>query len=177
MRVQETEIPGVLIIEPEVHRDHRGFFVETFQADRYAASGIHGPFVQDNHSRSSRGTVRGLHAQRPPQAKLVRATQGEIFDVAVDLRRGSPTFGRYVGASLSGDNFRQFYIPAGFAHGFAVLSEWAEVEYKCTDFYRPEVEVAVRWDDPAIGIAWPVDAPLLSERDQQAPGLRDLEPL
>jgi len=177
MKVVETEIPGVLVVEPAVYRDHRGFFLETFHATRYEENGIRGPFVQDNHSRSSRGTVRGLHAQRPPQAKLVRAIRGEIFDVAVDLRRDSRTFGRYVAASLSETNFRQLYIPAGFAHGFAVVSEFAEVEYKCTDVYRPEVEIAVRWNDPTIGIAWPIADPVLSGRDREAAGLDDVEPL
>ncbi len=166
MRVVETTLPGVVLIEPVVFSDARGFFLETFHAEKYAALGIRGPFVQDNHSRSSRGTLRGLHLQRRrPQAKLVRAIQGEILDVAVDVRRGSPFFGKWVGMVLSAVSFRQCYVPAGFAHGFLVLSAFAEVEYKCTDFYDPSDELGVAWNDPALAIDWGTDQPLLSDRD------------
>lgn len=175
MRFLETELPGVVLIEPDVHKDARGFFLETFHAERYAAGGIRGPFVQDNHSHSARGTLRGLHAQlKKPQGKLVRAVAGEMFDVAVDIRRGSPGFGRWVGVTLSGSNYRQLYIPPGFAHGFCVLSEEVDVEYKCTDFYDPSDEVTVLWSDPEIGVRWPVTAPILSSRDAVAPPLAGL---
>ena len=179
MKVLPTGLPGVVIIEPDVHRDQRGFFLETFHARKYEEGGIAGSFVQDNHSHSTRGTLRGLHAQvRRPQAKLVRAVAGEMFDVAVDIRRGSPTFARWAGAVLSGENFRQLYIPPGFAHGFCVLSDRVDVEYKCTDFFDPEDELSVAWDDPRIGIEWPLTAPILSEKDRRAPPLaRILEKL
>lgn len=167
MRVLATELPGVLIVEPVVHSDARGFFLETYHAQKHAAIGIPGPFVQDNHSRSLAGTIRGLHLQvHRPQAKLVRALLGEIFDVAVDVRRGSPTFGKWVGVTLTADNFRQLYVPEGFAHGFSVLSESAEVAYKCTEFYDPADELGISWNDPAIGINWGVEQPVLSARDQ-----------
>jgi len=172
---RETDLPGVLLIEPDVHRDERGFFLETYHADKYTAGGITARFVQDNHSRSGRGTLRGLHAQLDPgQGKLVRVVDGEIFDVAVDIRVGSPHFGRFAGATLSSENFHQLYIPPGFAHGFCVLSERADVEYKCTAVYRPEGEIAVAWNDPEIGIEWPVSDPILSGRDQTAPRLSEL---
>jgi dTDP-4-dehydrorhamnose 3,5-epimerase len=172
VRFIPTEIPGVVIIEPDVHRDPRGYFLETYHERKYAEGGIQGPFVQDNHSFSLRGTLRGLHAQRRrPQGKLVRAVQGEMFDVAVDIRRGSPTFSKWVGVTLSGENFRQLYIPPGFAHGFCVLSERVHVEYKCTDFYDREDEFGVAWNDPEIGIAWPITEPALSARDAAAPRL------
>jgi len=172
MRFIQTEVPGVVIIEPDVHRDGRGFFLETYHQGRYREAGIQGPFVQDNHSHSLQGTLRGLHVQvRRPQGKLVRAVQGEMFDVAVDIRRGSPSFGRWLGARLSGDNFRQLYIPPGFAHGFCVLSADVHVEYKCTDFYDPTDELAVAWNDPEIGIVWPMADPALSEKDRTAPPL------
>lgn len=175
MRVSTTKLPGVLIIEPQVHQDARGFFLETYHAERYAAHGIHGPFVQDNHSRSVRNTVRGLHLQvARPQGKLVRVVAGEVFDVAVDVRIGSPTFGQWVATRLSAESFKQFYIPVGFAHGFCVLSEVAEIEYKCTDLYTPAAEVGVLWDDPVLGIPWPVQEPLLSDRDRRHPRLADL---
>ncbi len=165
----------MLLVEPDVHRDGRGHFVETFHAERYAAHGMARPFVQDNQSQSVRGTLRGLHLQiRHPQDKLVRAVAGEIFDVAVDVRRGSPTFGRWTGVHLSGDNFRQLYVPVGFAHGFCVLSETAIVEYKCTDIYDRPAEIGLRWDEPAFGIAWPVSAPLLSDRDRSHPPLDEM---
>jgi len=175
MRFRPTEIPDVILVEPDVHRDQRGFFLETFHARKYAEGGVPGPFVQDNHSRSVKGTLRGLHAQREhPQGKLVRAVEGEMFDVAVDIRPSSPTFGRWVGVRLSGENFRQLYIPPGFAHGFCVLSDVVHVEYKCTDFYRPEDEIGVAWDDPEIGIAWPLTDPVISAKDRALPRLRDL---
>jgi dTDP-4-dehydrorhamnose 3,5-epimerase len=174
MKFLPTDLPGVVLIQPDVYKDSRGFFLETYHERKYAEGGIPGPFVQDNHSHSARGTLRGLHAQRlRPQGKLVRAVEGEMFDVAVDIRRGSPTFGRWVGFTLSGDNFHQLWIPAGFAHGFCVLSERVHVEYKCTDFYDPEDELAVAWNDPAIGISWPVASPSLSGRDAKAPRLSE----
>jgi dTDP-4-dehydrorhamnose 3,5-epimerase len=170
-----TSLPGVLLIDPAVHGDARGFFLETFHALKYRTIGIPGPFVQDNHSRSGRGTLRGLHLQRQrPQGKLVRAVQGEILDVAVDVRVGSPFFGRWVGMRLSAESFRQCYVPPGFAHGFSVLSETAEVEYKCTDFYDPTDEIGVAWDDPTLAIDWQVDSPILSERDRKHPPLHTL---
>jgi dTDP-4-dehydrorhamnose 3,5-epimerase len=172
MEFLTTELPGVLLIEPDVFWDTRGFFLETYHQAKYAAGGISGSFVQDNHSFSTQGTLRGLHAQRTrPQGKLVRAVDGEMFDVAVDVRRGSPTFGRWVGALLSGDNFRQLWIPPGFAHGFCVLSERVHVEYKCTDFYDRADEIAVAWNDPEIGVAWPISEPVLSAKDAAAPRL------
>lgn len=175
MIVHETPLPGVFIIEPAVHKDPRGFFLETFSAARYERSGIPGPFVQDNHSRSLKGTVRGLHLQvNRPQGKLMRAVSGSMLDVAVDVRVGSPTFGRWTGAVLSGDNFRQLYVPPGFAHGFAVISDVVDVEYKCTDYYVPEDEITIAWNDPAIGIEWPVAEPTLSARDRAAKTLSDL---
>lgn len=172
MRVVPTAIPDVVIIEPDVHADGRGFFLETYHAERYRELGIVGPFVQDNHSRSVAGTLRGLHLQiRRPQGKLIRVIEGEIFDVAVDVRRGSPTFGRWVGGTLTAENFKQMYVPPGFAHGFAVVSPVAQVEYKCTDLYDPASEIGVAWNDPALGINWPVNEPILSARDSQHPTL------
>lgn len=170
MRFIETKIPGLIIVEPTVHRDARGFFMETFHAEKYAEAGIEKTFVQDNHSKSTRGTLRGLHAQaRRPQAKLVRVMAGEVYDVAVDARRGSPTFGKWTAARLSDRNFYQVYIPVGFFHGFCVTSAEAHFEYKCADFYDPDDEIAVRWDDPDIGVQWPVEDPIVSEKDQKAP--------
>ena len=181
MKFLPTELPGVTVIEPDVYRDDRGFFLETYNARKYAEGGVSATFVQDNHSRSLRGTVRGLHAQRSrPQGKLVRVVQGEIFDVVVDVRRGSPSFGRWIGVTLSSTNFRQCYVPPNFAHGFCVLSDSAELEYKCTDFYDPSDEIRLLWNDPVIGIAWPVRAPLLSEKDRDAQplaALMDILPL
>ncbi|MGE0452708.1 MAG: dTDP-4-dehydrorhamnose 3,5-epimerase [Vicinamibacteria bacterium] len=178
MKVIATSLPGVLIVEPLVHRDARGFFLETWHQGKYAQAGIHGPFVQDNHSHSVRHTLRGLHAQvRRPQGKLVRAVQGAMFDVAVDIRPASPSFGRWFGVLLSGENLRQLFIPPGFAHGFCVLSDEVDVEYKCTDVYDPGGEITLRWDDPEIGITWPVAEPLLSPRDAAAPRLRELKDL
>ena len=175
MKFTPTSLPEVLLIEPDVYRDPRGFFLETYHQRKYAENGIAGPLVQDNHSFSRRGALRGLHAQkRRPQGKLVRAVEGEMFDVAVDIRRGSPNFGRWYGAVLSGENFCQLWIPPGFAHGFCVLSETVHVEYKCTDFYDPEDELAIAWNDPAIAVAWPIQDPVLSAKDQKAPRLADL---
>lgn len=174
MRIVPSEIPEVLLIEPDVFADARGFFLETYHAEKYAAAGVTGPFVQDNHSRSVKGTVRGLHLQvTRPQAKLVRVIVGEIFDVAVDVRRGSPTFGKWVGAVLSAQTFRQYYIPQGFAHGFSVLSEHAEVEYKCTDLYDPAGQMGLAWNDATLAISWSVDSPILSDRDRANPTIAD----
>lgn len=176
MRVVQTGLPGVVIVEPDVFGDARGFFLESYHQAKYAALGIPGPFVQDNHSRSARGTLRGLHAQRrQPQGKLIRVVEGEVFDVAVDIRRGSPTFARWAAVTLSGENFRQVYIPPGFAHGFCVLSDQAHFEYKCTAFYDPTDELTVRWDDPAIGIPWPLATPTLSPKDAAGRPLAELE--
>lgn len=176
MKVLATELPGVVVIEPTVHRDARGFFLESWRRDRWREAGIEAELVQDNHSASGRGTLRGLHAQLAPaaQGKLVRVVEGEIFDVAVDIRRGSPTFGRHAAAVLSAENFRQLWIPPGFAHGFCVTSDRAQVEYKCTAYYAPECELAVAWDDPSLAIPWPVRDPILSERDRSAPRLEAL---
>jgi len=172
MKFGQTDIPGVFLIEPDVHGDERGFFLETYHEEKYHEAGIEGPFVQDNHSRSGKGILRGLHAQLDPvQGKLVRCTQGEVFDVAVDARLGSPTFGHWVGATLSGENFLQLWIPGGFLHGFAVTTDSAEVEYKVTAPYRAEGEIAVAWNDPAIGVEWPISDPTLSNRDVEAPPL------
>ena len=169
MEFLPTELPGVIVVVPKVFRDDRGFFVETYHQARYAAHGIDATFVQDNHSRSVKGTVRGLHAQlRRPQAKLVRVLAGEIYDVVVDVRRGSPTFKRWIGVVLSSDNFRQIYVPPGFAHGLSGLSDHAEVEYKCSDCYDPGDELRLLWNDPEIGVDWGVGAPILSEKDQAA---------
>lgn len=166
MKFIPTELPGVLIVEPDVYRDPRGFFLETYVESKYREAGVDVAFVQDNHSRSVRDTLRGLHAQVPrAQAKLLRAVVGEVFDVAVDIRLGSPTFGRWVGVYLSAENHRQIFIPAGFAHGFCVTSDVAEVEYKCSQLYIPEDEITVQWNEPTVGVRWPVTEPLLSKRD------------
>jgi dTDP-4-dehydrorhamnose 3,5-epimerase len=168
MRAIETELPGVLVLEPVVHRDARGFFIETYHREKFAAAGISTQFVQANHSRSIRHTLRGLHWQwRRPQAKLVRVVRGEIFQVMVDVRRGSPTFGRWVGVELSDENQRETFVPEGFAHGFCVVSGIADVEYLCSQTYDPGGEAGLRWDDPLVGISWPITSPLLSERDLQ----------
>lgn len=167
MKTLPTELPGVVIIEPRVFTDARGFFFESYHAERYAQAGLPRVFVQENHSRSVRGTIRGLHYQlRRAQGKLVRVTVGTVFDVAVDIRRGSPTFGRWVGVELSAENKRQLFVPGGFAHGFGVTSEYAELQYKCTDFYVAEDERGIIWNDPSIGISWPVQQALLSEKDR-----------
>jgi len=177
LRFLPTDLPEVVLVEPRVFGDRRGYFLETYHEEKYRAGGIADRFVQDNQSLSARGTLRGLHAQlAPAQGKLVRAVSGEIFDVAVDIRRGSPRFGRFCAVSLSGESFRQLWVPPGFAHGFCVLSDQALVEYKTTAPYRPEGEIAVAWDDPAIGIPWPLEAPILSERDRAAPPLAELTP-
>ena len=176
MKIIQTDIPGALIIEPKVFGDARGFFLETYQAERYQAAGLP-TFVQDNLSRSQQGVLRGLHFQkRHPQGKLVSVTRGAVFDVAVDLRRDSPAFGRWVGITLSEENHSQFYVPPGCAHGFCVLSESADFQYKCTDYYHPEDEGCVIWNDPDIGIVWPLTTPLLSPKDAAAPTLAQLNP-
>ena len=166
MKISPTALPEVLLVEPDVFRDQRGFFLETYHAEKYAAAGLSAVFVQDNHSRSEGPILRGLHLQRTrPQGKLVRAVEGAIFDVAVDLRRDSPTFKRWVGCELSAENFLQLWIPEGFAHGFCVVRGPVQVEYKCTALYDKDDELTVAWDDPAIGIEWPIAAPLLSAKD------------
>jgi dTDP-4-dehydrorhamnose 3,5-epimerase len=168
-------LPEVLVVTPDVYRDSRGYFLETYHAGKYREAGIAAPFVQDNLSRSVRGTLRGLHAQRRrSQGKLVRVVEGEIFDVAVDIRRGSPAFRRWVAVHLSSENFRQCYVPPGFAHGFCVLSDVAVVEYKCTELYDPADELGVIWNDPDLSIQWPIDEPTLSIKDSSAPRLRDV---
>ena len=176
MKVIETDIDGVKIIEPEVFGDERGFFMETFQAKRYREqAGIEFSFVQDNHSRSSKGVLRGLHFQKTrPQGKLVRVVRGEVFDVAVDIRRDSPTFGRWQGVILSETNKKQFWVAPGLAHGFIVLSDFADFEYKCTEYYEPSDEACLKWDDPNVNINWPIDKPLLSEKDQAGLTLNEL---
>lgn len=177
MKVNELEIPGVLLIEPTVHRDDRGFFVELYHQPRYEELGIRRAFVQDNLSRSSRGVLRGLHLQNPHgQDKLVGVALGSVYDVAVDLRVGSPTFGRWVGAELNDENLHQLFIPEGCAHGFCVLSEVALFAYKCTDLYAPQAQFGVAFDDPAIGIQWPLENPLLSPKDRALPRLANLDP-
>lgn len=174
MKVIETELPGVLIIEPRVFGDQRGFFLETYHQARYQEAGLPPCFVQDNHSRSRKGVLRGLHYQLvQPQGKLVGVTRGQVFDVAVDIRRGSPTFGRWVGCILDDCSLRQFYVPPGFAHGFCVLSEEADFVYKCTDYYHPPSERGIAWDDPDIGIEWPPVDAILSEKDTRNPRLAE----
>jgi dTDP-4-dehydrorhamnose 3,5-epimerase len=175
MKVIPADIPEVRIVDPNVFGDERGFFLETWSSRRYEEAGIPGTFVQDNLSRSARGVLRGLHLQHPhDQGKLVYVIEGEVLDVAVDLRIGSPTFGRSVGVTLSGKNKRQLYIPPGFAHGFCVTADFAHLAYKCSDLYRPDAELGIVWDDPAIGIAWPIAAPLLSNKDRMYPRLADI---
>lgn len=175
MKLTELEIPGVFLIEPKVFRDDRGFFVETFQKQRYAAAGIDVDFVQDNLSRSTKGVLRGLHIQNPVgQAKLVSAPLGAVFDVAVDLRVGSPTFGRWVGRELNEENQHQLFVPVGCAHGFCVLSEVALFAYKCSDLYSPATEFGVAYDDPDIGIEWPMKDPVLSPKDRAYPRLAEV---
>ena len=175
MKVVETALPGVLIIEPKAFGDHRGFFLETFQVERYREAGITLPFVQDNHSRSQRGVLRGLHFQRTrPQGKLVSVSRGAVYDVAVDIDPASATYGQFVGVELNDDNHRQMWIPPGYAHGFCVLSEVADFQYKCTDFYFPADEGGLLWNDPDVGIPWPITEPQLSAKDIDNPRLRDL---
>lgn len=170
MEVVQTPIAGVVLIKPQVWGDERGYFVETWQKDRYAAAGIDLPFVQDNHSRSTFGILRGLHYQRTrPQGKLVTVSYGKVFDVAVDIRPGSPTMGQWYGVELTQQNQWQLWIAPGLAHGFVVTSDIAHFHYKCTEYYHPEDEGAIRWDDPTIGVSWPVDVPQLSTKDFDAP--------
>ena len=176
MNIIETELPGVVIIEPRVFGDARGFFVETWNARAFAQHGLDLKFVQDNHSKSVQGTLRGLHYQiKQPQGKLVRVTAGEVFDVVVDIRRSSPTYGKWVGVTLSADNKLMLWVPEGFAHGFYVTSDYAEFVYKCTDYYAPAHEHSLRWDDPDLNICWPLvgnRAPILSEKDMKGIGLQ-----
>lgn len=175
MKVIETALPGVIIIEPKVFGDHRGFFKETFSASRYNEVGIKLPFVQDNHSRSSRGVLRGLHFQKTqPQGKLVSVTRGAVYDVAVDIEPNSSSFGQYVGVELTDQNHRQLYVPPGYAHGFCVLSEIVDFVYKCTDYYHPENEGGLAWDCPEVAIDWPLADPQLSEKDLNYPTLSEL---
>ncbi len=176
MKVIDTKIADVKMIEPSVFNDDRGYFVETFQADRYQRLlGIDKAFVQDNYSRSRKGVLRGLHYQKVnPQAKLVRVVRGAIFDVAVDIRKGSVTFGQWVGVELTETNMRQLYIPEGFAHGFVALTEIADVEYKCTDYYDPSNEACIKWNDPDLGITWPIKSVILSDKDEKGLRFKDL---
>ena len=177
MKVTETSLPGVLLIEPKVFGDSRGFFVETYHQERYTERGIAGPFVQNNLSLSVRGVIRGLHLQNPnQQGKLVQVLRGEIFDVAVDVRVGSPTYGQWTAVTLSSDKRNQVYIPPDFAHGFAVLSDEALISYQCTDYYTPKSALFIRWDDPDIGIDWPFREPSLSTQDEEAVALREIDP-
>jgi len=169
-------LPDVIIVQPDVHADKRGYFMETYHKKEFASGGIDRAFVQDNQSMSARGTLRGLHYQiKRPQGKLIRVLYGEVFDVSVDIRRSSPDFGKWFGIRLSGGNKTALYVPPDFAHGFCVLSERAEFLYKCTDFYAPEFERTIRWDDPVLAIAWPTRDPVLSEKDAAAPFLSDAE--
>ncbi|MBW3535208.1 MAG: dTDP-4-dehydrorhamnose 3,5-epimerase [Gemmatimonadetes bacterium] len=176
-RFQELDLPGLVLVEETRHGDDRGFFAETYRRSAFAEAGITEAFVQDNHARSSRGVLRGLHYQLPPRAqgKLVRVVRGEVFDVAVDLRRDSPTYGRWAGVGLSGDDGRALWVPPGFAHGYAVLSEQADLLYKVTAEYAPDLERGVRWDDPDVGVAWPLAEPLLSRKDLELPPLADAD--
>ncbi|MGI9301942.1 MAG: dTDP-4-dehydrorhamnose 3,5-epimerase [Gammaproteobacteria bacterium] len=179
MKFEPTKVPDVIVVEPDVAGDERGFFMETWQAKRFAEGGIASQFVQDNHSRSTQGTLRGLHYQiEQPQGKLVRVVFGEIYDVAVDIRRSSPTFGNWVGEVLSAENRKMLWVPPGFAHGFYVLSNTAEFVYKCTDFYAPEHERTIMWNDPDLAISWPLagDAePRLSRKDAEGAGLKEAD--
>lgn len=173
-RFEQLEIPEVILVEPKAFADHRGYFVETYKRSDFEANGIPEIFVQDNHSHSVRGVLRGLHYQMDPKAqgKLVSVIQGEIFDVAVDIREGSPTYGRWVGVTLSAKDHRMLYVPAGFAHGFCVVSNEADVVYKVTEEYAPEVDRGIRWNDPEVGVRWPTEQPILSPKDAQLPLLR-----
>ena len=179
MKFEETSLPGVIRVTPTVFADDRGYFMETWQSSKFADHGIDASFVQDNVSQSTRGTLRGLHYQiEQAQGKFVRVAQGEVYDVAVDLRKSSPQYGKWVGEVLSAENKHQLWVPPGFGHGFLVLSEMAEFQYKCTDYYSPEFERAIRWNDPDIGIEWPLvdgEQPMLSEKDATAPFLKDAE--
>ncbi|MBN8741252.1 MAG: dTDP-4-dehydrorhamnose 3,5-epimerase [Lysobacterales bacterium 69-70] len=177
MKIVETRLPGCVAIEPDVFGDSRGFFYESYNAEKYRAAGLDLRFVQSNVSRSARGVLRGLHYQWPnPQGKLVSVVEGEVYDVAVDIRRGSPTFGQWAGVILSAGNHRHFWVPEGFAHGFVVLSEFATFAYQCTNLYDAKADAGVRWNDAAIAIDWPVSAPLLSGKDEKAPLLADIAP-
>lgn len=177
MIAEPLPLDGPLLLTPKVHADGRGFFLETYRADRHGAAGVTDTFVQDNHSRSSRGTLRGMHFQRTPgQAKLVRVASGKIWDVVVDIRPSSPTYGRWHAVELDADTHRQLYVPIGFAHGFCVLSDVADVVYKVSSLYDPATEAGFAWNDPEVGIPWPVDAPTLSPRDQAAKPLREVVP-
>ncbi len=179
MKAKPTSIPGVIILEPNLFEDERGFFMETYQAQYFKALGITSKFVQDNHSGSVRGVLRGLHYQiQQPQGKIVRVVQGDVFDVAVDLRRSSRTFKNWVGVVLSAENKKQLWIPPGFAHGFYVLSDWADLLYKVTEYYEPEWDCTIRWDDPELGIKWPLmegDPPKVSEKDAKGVSFSDAE--
>jgi dTDP-4-dehydrorhamnose 3,5-epimerase len=173
MNVVKTDIPGLVIVEPKVFGDARGWFFETWQAQKYKEAGIDASFVQDNMSYSKKGTLRGLHMQKPEQGKFVQVVDGTIFDVAVDLRKESPTFGKWYGLILSSENKKQFWIPEGFAHGFYVMSDTAIFTYKCTNYYNPKGEISVLWNDPDVGIEWPItESPLLSEKDANAKTLK-----
>lgn len=175
MQILQTKLPGAVIVEPDVFGDARGFFLETWNSTRYSAAGLDMNFVQDNLSFSRQGTLRGLHFQNPnAQGKLVSVLVGEVYDVAVDIRRDSPTFAQWVGVRLSAENKWQFYIPPGFAHGFCVTSETAMLAYKCTSAYDAQADAGIRWNDPELGINWPITDPLLSEKDRLAPYLRDV---
>lgn len=175
MRVIETRLAGVLILAPRVFEDARGYFLESWNQERYAAAGISERFVQDNVSFSRQAVLRGLHYQHPhPQGKLISVLQGSVFDVVVDIRRASPTFGQWLGVELSEQNGQQMFIPGGFAHGYLVTSETAVFHYKCTDFYRPECEGSIRWNDPSLGIEWPITSPILSVKDAQAPTIAQI---
>lgn len=175
MKFTETTLPGCVVIEPQVFGDARGFFYESYNEAKYREAAIDRRFVQSNISRSARGVLRGLHYQWPhPQGKLVSVLEGEVYDVAVDIRRGSPTFGQWAGVMLTAENHRHFWIPEGFAHGFCVVSEFATFSYQCTDLYDAKADGGVRWDDPAIGIDWPISTPLLSDKDSKAPLLADV---
>ena len=169
MKVEKTKLPGVVVVTPAVHGDDRGFFMETFHQANFAEAGLPDNFVQDNHSRSAYGVLRGLHFQYPQwQGKLVRAINGTIFDVAVDVRIDSPTYKQWIGVTISAENKQQLYVPPGYAHGFCVTSEFADVAYKCTSLYKPADDMGIRWDDPEIGIEWPLDSPSVSEKDRNA---------
>lgn len=177
MKIITTNLPGVIVFEPKVFGDKRGFFLETFRADVLQDAGINAQFVQDNHSRSSKGVLRGLHYQmNQTQGKLVRVATGAVFDVAVDVRHGSPTFGQWYGAQLDEDNMRMMYVPPGYAHGFVVLSDTTDFIYKCTNYYHPESEQGIAWDDPDIGIGWPVTEIALSDKDKNNPLLKNQTP-
>lgn len=175
MQIQEAHLPGVLIIQPRVFGDSRGFFLETFQTERYKSIGIHQPFVQDNHSRSRQGVLRGLHVQKTrPQGKLVSVSRGAVYDVVVDINQKSATFGQFFSLELNDENHLQLWIPPGYAHGFCILSDVADLHYKCTELYDPKDESGVIWNDTDLNIPWPIESPLLSEKDQVLPRLRDL---